>query len=170
MITVIDSEGILVLPKRIPNNTGIKIGRRTRIGLGTVIGADGFGFETLPDGTLSRKPHSFGVEVGDDVEIGSNCNIDKGRWRNTVIGNGTKIDALVHIAHNVVIGKNCIIGAGARILGSVTIGDGSIVWSNAVINQGVTIGNNSVIGSCSYLRHDTGDNETWYGVPAQRMK
>jgi UDP-3-O-[3-hydroxymyristoyl] glucosamine N-acyltransferase len=167
---VTNSEGILILPKRIPNNSGIKIGRNTRIGLGTVIGSDGFGFETLPDGSLVRKPHNFGVVIGDDVEIGSNCNIDKGRWRDTVIGNGTKIDAFVHIAHNVVIGNHCIIGAGARILGSVTIGDGSIIWSGAVINQGVIIGNNSVIGACSYLRHTVGNDETWYGVPAQRMK
>lgn len=169
MITVINS-GIIIQPKFNPSaSKRIKIGKNVNIGLGTVIGKTGFGYEQIENKHV-LKPHDFGVVIEDDVDIGANCNIDTGRWRDTVIGEGTKIDSLVQIAHNVVIGKNCIIGTGAKILGSVTIGDNCFVWSNAVINQGVSIANGCTIGACSYLRSSINENETWFGVPAVKIE
>lgn len=141
-----------------------------RFGDGTVIGNHGFGFTKNNLGEYERNPHEFKVIIGSDVEIGSNCNIDRGSWRDTIIGDGTKIDALVHIAHNVQIGENCLIGAGARILGSVTIGDNTTIWSNAVIHQRIKIGNNCIVGACSYVRNDIPDNQTWYGTPARYVR
>ena len=115
------SEGIIVQPKLIRDIKNITIGKNCNIGFGTVIGKDGFGFDEI-DGKLIRNEHKFGVVIGDDVEIGANCNIDRGRWRDTVINNGTKIDSLVHIGHNVKVGENCIIGPHVTLGGSCEIG------------------------------------------------
>jgi UDP-3-O-[3-hydroxymyristoyl] glucosamine N-acyltransferase len=140
-----------------------------RIGEGTVIGGEGFGYEKI-DGKYIHKLHNCSVFIDSNVDIGSNCTIDRGRWRDTEIGSGTKIDNGVHIGHNTIIGRNCMLGAHSIIGGSAEIGDGSTVWINSFIHQGVKVGRNTIIGACSYLRHDTGDNEVWYGNPARKIR
>lgn len=140
----------------------LSIGDNVVIKSNTILAGEGFGY----DKQLRHRPHLFGLIIQDKVHIGSNCTLDRGRWRDTIIGRNTKIDNQVHIAHNVQIGENCIIGPGVRVLGSVTIGNNCKIWTNAVIHQGVKIADNCVIGACSYLRHDTEEGNTYYGNPA----
>lgn len=100
--------------------------------------------------------------IDDDVEIGDNTVIHRGRWRDTVIGEGTKIDSLCHIAHNVIIGKNVIVVAGTVLGGSTTIGDGCFLGENVSIKQGVKIADHVTIGMGSIVRHDIEQsNSTW---------
>ncbi|MFM7797058.1 MAG: DapH/DapD/GlmU-related protein [Candidatus Nitrosotenuis sp.] len=139
------------------------IGKDVIIKTGTVLCGNGFGYH-FP--SMVHKEHRHGVQIHDSVHIGSNCTIDRGRYRDTIIGKNTKIDNQVHIAHNVVIGENCLIGPKACILGSVEIGNNVQIWSNATIHQGVKIADNCVIGACSYVRHDTEKGKTYYGIPA----
>src|SRR5262245_48645582 len=139
------------------------------------IGDAGFGFEQdenthkykIP---LKRRPHLKSVEIGKNVEIGSFTVVHRGRWRDTKIGEGTKIDSLVHVAHNVVIGKHCLIVAGTVIGGSCTIGDECFIGENCSIKQGVTIASNVTIGMASNVRHDILEpNTTWAGNPCVKI-
>jgi len=83
---------------------------------GVVIGADGFSYERIEHSfKLERFPHIGGVKIGDNVEVSSNCSIARGSLSDTIIGDGTKLDALVHVAHNVEIGRNCILTAGTIV-------------------------------------------------------
>lgn len=136
---------------------------------GTIIGGEGFGYRK-ENNVWTARHHGFSVKIQREVHIGSNCTIDRGRWRDTEIKEGTRIDNGVHIGHNVIIGKNCILGAHSVIGGSAEIGDGAEIWVNTFVHQGVKVGRNTIIGACSYLRHDTGDNEIWYGNPARKIK
>ena len=123
-----------------------KIGARVRIHSGAVIGADGFGY--VFDGAAHVKsPHIGNVVIGDDVEIGANSTIDRAKTGATEIGAGTKIDNMVHIAHNVKIGRNCIIAALSGISGSVRIGEGVIFAGQAGVADHVTIGDGAVIAA-----------------------
>ncbi|MDZ4746370.1 MAG: UDP-3-O-(3-hydroxymyristoyl)glucosamine N-acyltransferase [bacterium] len=101
---------------------GTQIGARCIVHPGAVIGADGFGFLENPDGSYEKVPHVGIVEIGDDVEIGSNTTIDRAAVGKTLIGNGVKLDNLVHIAHGVTIGANTAMAAQTGISGSAKIG------------------------------------------------
>jgi UDP-3-O-[3-hydroxymyristoyl] glucosamine N-acyltransferase len=150
-----------------------RLGKGCKFGKGVSIGEPGFGFEKEGDGYKTppkRRPHPKIVVINDNVEIGANTVIHRGRWRNTVIGQGTKIDSLVHVAHNVEIGKNCFVVAGTVIGGSVSIGDGCFVGENVSIKQGVQIANNVTIGMGSVVRHDIPlPNSTWAGNPCVKL-
>jgi UDP-3-O-[3-hydroxymyristoyl] glucosamine N-acyltransferase len=146
-----------------PYKNYLKIGKNCYIKSGTILCGEGFHFRRNPETqTLKFTPHTKGVILRDNVWVGSNCTIDRGRWRPTVIGGGTKIDNNVQISHNVRIGKNCIIGTHAVILGSAEIGDGSEIWTRATIHQGVKVGKNCAVGAHTYLRHDLPDNMVAY--------
>jgi UDP-3-O-[3-hydroxymyristoyl] glucosamine N-acyltransferase len=144
----------------------------------TRIGTPGFGFEVVdPTVTrpifkkpLRRKIHPYGVIINKDVEIGSHCNIDAGSHRETIIGEGTKIDSHVKIAHNVHIGRNCLIVAGSVIGGSCTIGDNCFFGINSGIRQRITIGNNVTIGMGAVVVKDVPDNAIAMGNPALLYK
>ncbi len=98
------------------------IGKNAIIHSGTVIGSDGFGFETM--GKTHHKITHFGaVKIGDNVEIGANCTVDRGTIENTTIGDGSKLDNLVHIAHNVKVGKNNLLAGQVGIAGSAKLGE-----------------------------------------------
>ena len=143
------------------------------IGDGARIGGLGFGFERDGNGykmPLERRVHDHFVVIQEGVEIGENTVIHRGRWRDTVIGEGTKIDSLVHVAHNVVIGKHCLIVAGTVIGGSCTIGDNCFLGENVSIKQGVTIANNVTIGMGAVVLNDiVQSNSTWVGNPARKI-
>lgn len=130
----------------------------------------GFGFVRDEFGTLHRMPHFGCVSIGDDVEIGRNTCIDTGVFGETIIGDGTKIDNLVHIAHNVSIGKNCLIVAGAIIGGSVTIGDNCFIGIGAMIRDGVIIGDDVTIGMGAVVINDVADGLTVVGNPAKILE
>jgi UDP-3-O-[3-hydroxymyristoyl] glucosamine N-acyltransferase len=145
----------------------VRLGRNVRVGPGAVIGWDGFGFDKQPDGTWERKPETHGVVIGDDVEIGANACIDRGSYRDTVIGDGTKVDNLVHVAHNVQIGRNCLVIAGAELSGSVIVGDGAWIAPNACVREHLTVGEGAVIGLGAVVVKDVEANTTVAGNPAR---
>lgn len=150
--------------------SGIKIGKGVIIHAGTVIGADGFSYERNEKGELEEFPHIGGVVIEDNVEIGSNTSIDRGTLDNTIIGKGTKIDNLCHIAHNVVIGKHCVIIAQSMIGGSTKIGDYSWIAPSVCIRDGIKIGKNVLIGMGSVITKDVGDGWVVYGVPGKKVR
>lgn len=122
----------------------VKIGNRVIIHSGTVIGSDGFGY-IFADGRHNKIPQVGGLIIEDDVEIGAGVTIDRATTGYTVIGQGTKIDNLVQIAHNVKIGKNVIIVAQVGIAGSSSVGDGCILAGQVGISDHVEIEGGSII-------------------------
>jgi UDP-3-O-[3-hydroxymyristoyl] glucosamine N-acyltransferase len=126
----------------------VKIGNRVTIHSGSVIGSDGFGY-VFEESRHYKIPQVGGVIIEDDVEIGSNVSVDRATTGNTIIGEGTKIDNLVQIAHNVKIGKNCIIIAQVGIAGSSEIGDFVTLAGQVGIVDHVTIESGTMIGAQS---------------------
>lgn len=147
--------------------SGVKIGKNVLIHAGTVIGADGFGYERNEKGEFEKFPHIGGIIIEDDVEIGSNTSIDRGTLGNTVIGKGTKVDNLCHIAHNVIIGKNCAIIAHTILGGSVKIGDGSWIAPTVSVREGIKIGKNVLVGMAAVVTKNVKDNAVVFGAPAK---
>jgi len=145
------------------------IGNGVSIFGGAQIGQDGFGFVPGPNG-LEKVPQLGRVIIQDRVEIGANTTIDRGALDDTVIGEGTKIDNLVQIAHNVRIGRHCVIAAHTGISGSVTVGDGCMFGGRVAIADHLTIGNGVQIGGSSGVMHDIPDGERWLGTPALPAK
>lgn len=144
----------------------VKIGDRVIIHPGTVIGKDGFGFATVR-GVHHKIPQIGTVEIGNDVEIGSNVTIDRARFDKTYIGNGVKIDNLVQIAHNVNIGDNSIVVAQVGISGSTTIGRNVIIAGQAGIIGHIVIGDNAIIGGKAGVTKDIPANTHVTGFPAR---
>ena len=130
----------------------------------------GFGYKRLENGKLIRKENNFDIDIGQDVDIGLYSCIDKGSYRNTVIGEGTKIDNLVHIAHNAIIGKHCLIVAGTIIGGSAEIGDFCFIGMNSSIKDHVKIGKHVIVGAGSVVIHDVEDYDIVAGNPAKSVK
>jgi UDP-3-O-[3-hydroxymyristoyl] glucosamine N-acyltransferase len=156
---------------------GVIIEQNTRIGKnciiqpGTVIGADGFAYERLEDTfELQRFPHIGGVVLGNNVEICSNCSIARGSLSDTIIGEGTKLDALVHVAHNVEIGRHCALTGGTIIGGSTRIGDMCWTGLNSTIKHKVKVGNKVIVGSGASVINDIDDEDIVAGVPAKSIK
>ncbi|MDU2063433.1 MAG: UDP-3-O-(3-hydroxymyristoyl)glucosamine N-acyltransferase [Sporomusaceae bacterium] len=148
----------------------IRIGSRCVINSGTVIGADGFGYEKDDDGQYFKFPHIGSVVIEDDVEIGSNTSIDRGVLGNTLIQENAKIDNLCHIAHNVVVGKNSMVIAHAMLGGSVTLGSNTWIAPSAVIKNGLDIGDESVVGLGAVVLKNVPENDIVAGIPAKSIK
>jgi UDP-3-O-[3-hydroxymyristoyl] glucosamine N-acyltransferase len=143
------------------------IGDRVTVHPLCAIGQDGFGFVMGAAG--HRKVLQVGrVIIQDDVEIGAGTTIDRGANRDTVIGEGTKIDNLVQIGHNVTIGRHCIIVAQCGISGSVVIEDRVILAGQVGLPDNVTIGEGAIIGAQSGVMSDIPAGEKWLGYPAMR--
>jgi len=148
----------------------VRIGKNVVIKSGSIIGFDGFGYERNEEGILERFPHRGSVVIEDDVEIGANTCIDRGTLSDTVIGCGTKIDNLVHIAHNVVIGRNCVIVCLSCIGGGARIGDGAWIAPLACIRDGISIGHHSIVGMGAVVTKHVKDYDVVAGVPARSIK
>ncbi len=133
------------LMPRVTVGADCELGRRVRLHSGVVIGSDGFGYEFVR-GRHEKVPQIGNVVVGDDVEIGANSAVDRARFGRTVIGEGTKIDNLVQVAHNVVIGKHCILCALVGVSGSVTLEDYVILAGQAGIGGHITLGKGAKVG------------------------
>lgn len=143
----------------------VTIGKRCIIHAGARIGMDGFGFVTTAE-IFEKIPQIGGVLIGDDVEIYSNTCIARGTLGNTVIGSGTKIDNLSHVAHNCRIGENCAIVSLVGFAGSVTLEDHVSVGGQAGFAGHLTVGENTVIMSRAGVTKDVPSNSVVSGFPA----
>jgi UDP-3-O-[3-hydroxymyristoyl] glucosamine N-acyltransferase len=138
---------------------------------GAVIGADGFGYRTLADGTHSKVPQIGNVIIEDDVEIGANSTIDRATSGSTIIGRGSKIDNLVQIAHNVIIGSDTIVAAQVGIAGSTTVGAGCMFAGQAGVADHCVIGDRAIIGpQAGVQKRRIASGEVYLGTPAIPMK
>jgi UDP-3-O-[3-hydroxymyristoyl] glucosamine N-acyltransferase len=142
------------------------VGDRVRIYTGARLGVDGFGYTPGAEG-LTRIPQVGRCIIEDDVEIGANCTVDRGALGDTVIGQGTKIDNLVHVGHNVTVGDHCIIVAQVGIAGSVEIGPGTRIGGQAGISGHLAIGNGARIAAQAGVFGDVPAGETYSGYPAR---
>ena len=142
-----------------------QVGQRVAIHAGTVIGSDGYGY-VFDQGRHLKMEQVGNVVIGDDVEIGANAAIDRGALGSTVIGPGTKIDNLVHVAHNVVIGPHCLVMGQAGFAGSTRLGAYCVIASQSGIAGHLKLGNQATVGAKSGVMRDVGDKETVLGIPA----
>ncbi len=143
------------------------IGNRVIIHPGCHIGQDGFGYLSNAQGHV-KVPQVGSVIIHDDVEIGSGTAIDRGGIRDTVIGEGTKIDNLVQIGHNVVIGRHCIIVAQSGLSGSVTLEDFVVLAARVGIHPHVTVGKGAELAARSTLMRDVPQGARWGGFPSAK--
>lgn len=144
----------------------VTIGKRCLIHAGCVLGADGFGYMNIEQ-ILRKVPQLGGVAISDDVEIGANSCIDRAKTGMTFVGQGTKIDNLVHIAHNCHIGASCILAAEVGIAGGTKIGDGVLLAGQVGITDHVTIGDGARIAAQSGVISNVAAGATYMGFPAR---
>lgn len=160
-----------VLFSRVTLYRGVRIGARVRIHAGTVIGSDGFGY-VFADSRYYKFPQRGRVEIGDDVEIGANCAIDRGALDATLIGRGTKLDNLVHVAHNVTIGEHCVLAAQTGVSGSSTLGNYVAAGGQVGIADHARIEDRVVLGAQAGI--PTGKRilreQTVWGTPARPLE
>jgi len=152
-----------------PNVTvreNVKLGNNVIIHSGSVIGSDGYGY-VQDEGIHKKIPQAGNVVVEDNVEIGANVCIDRAALSSTVIGEGTKIDNLVHIAHNVKIGKHCLILGQTGIAGSTVIGDYTTLASQSGISGHLKIGSRVTVGARGGVIKDLPDGVLVSGFPAR---
>lgn len=145
------------------------LGDRVTLQPGCVIGSDGFGFELI-NGRHHKVPQVGIVEIQDDVEVGANSCLDRARFGKTVIGEGTKIDNLVQIAHNVKIGKNCLIVAQSGVAGSSKLGDYVTIAAQAGVAGHLEIRDQAVLTAQSGLLKNITEPGVYMGTPARPMK
>jgi len=142
-----------------------QIGNRVSIHAGTTIGSDGYGY--VFDEGRHRKVIQVGrIVIHDDVEIGANSAIDRGALGDTVIGQGTKIDNLVHVAHNVTMGRHCLIMGQVGFAGSTQLGDYCVIASQSGIAGHLKLGKQATVGAKSGVMRDIPDGVTVLGIPA----
>jgi len=147
----------------------VSVGNRVIIHSGTVIGSDGFGYVTV-DGKHLKIPQIGSVLIEDDVEIGANVTIDRARFDKTIIGEGTKIDNLVQIAHNVTIGKHCFVVAQSGIAGSTKLGNYVILAAQSGLVGHIEIGEGAIVTAQSGVSKSIKAGEQVFGSPAVPIK
>jgi len=145
------------------------LGNRVILHPGVRIGQDGFGF------AMSAKGHAKVAQIGrviiqDDVEIGANTTVDRGASRDTIIGEGTKIDNLVQVGHNVVIGRHCIIVAQTGMAGSTTLEDFVVLSAHVGTSGHLTIGTGAQIAAKSFVYNDVPPGARWGGIRAKPLR
>jgi UDP-3-O-[3-hydroxymyristoyl] glucosamine N-acyltransferase len=142
------------------------VGNRVILHPGVVIGADGFGYDSGPQGH-KKIPQLGIVEIGDDVEMGANSTVDRARFDRTSIGQGTKIDNLVQIGHNCVVGRHCIICSQVGVSGSCVIGDGVILAGQVGLADHLNIGDGAIALAKSGLHQDVPPKGKVFGAVAR---
>lgn len=147
------------------------IGDHVEIHSGSVIGSDAFYFNSNKNREVwYKKMKSCGiVQIENNVEIGANCTIDRGVSDVTKIGEGTKLDNLVHLGHDVIVGKNCLIAAQVGVAGGTTLGNGVILWGQVGVNKTISIGDNAIIMGQSGVATNIEGNKTYWGTPVQNF-
>lgn len=147
-----------------------QIGKNCRIGAHVVIGSLGLATQRHFDATLLRV-HSKGIVILDDnVDVGANTVIHRGRDGNTVIGKGSFIGPNCNVGHDVKIGENCIVGTGTLLCGFVEIQDNTRINPSCTVKNRVKIGSNVLVGIGSLVMHDVPDNTTVIGRPAKNIQ
>ncbi len=146
------------------------LGDRVLLHDGVVIGSDGFGFAPGPDGGVKKIPQTGIVEVGDEVEMGANCTIDRATMGATRIGAGSKLDNLVHVAHNVSIGPGSMIAGQSGIAGSTTLGPGCIMGGNSAVSGHLVLGAGVQVGGHSGVTGNAAPGSRLAGFPAVKHK
>jgi UDP-3-O-[3-hydroxymyristoyl] glucosamine N-acyltransferase len=143
------------------------VGNQVLIHPGCSIGQDGYGFIFFGPGGHMKVPQTGRVLIQNDVEIGAGTTIDRGSLRDTVIGEGTKIDNQVQIGHNVTIGRNCLLAAQIGLAGSLTIGDNVALGAKVGINNHIHIGDGAQVTAMSGVKDDIPANGRWGGFFAK---
>jgi UDP-3-O-[3-hydroxymyristoyl] glucosamine N-acyltransferase len=173
-VTVLDDTGIgseTIIWSGTVIRERCRIGNHCIIHPNVTIGADGFGYRPSPDGRgLVKIPQIGTVEIGDGVEIGAGSCVDRGKFSATSIGDGTKIDNLVQIAHNCKLGRSCVIAGQSALAGSVTLGDGVMMGGGARVKDHVTIGAGARLGGNTGVISDVAPGKTLLGVPADDFR
>jgi UDP-3-O-[3-hydroxymyristoyl] glucosamine N-acyltransferase len=149
---------------------GCEIGEDCEIHPHTSIGSDGFGYAVDPDGRPRKIAHLGNVSIGDGVEIGSNCAIDRATLTSTYIRSGTKMDNICHIAHNCDLGENGFFTAGFMMGGSTKIGRQFVTGGNSVVTAHITLGDNVTLQGRSSVTCDVPDAGSYGGYPLQPLK
>ena len=171
--------GCVIGPK-VRLGDGVRVGANTviancevaegvSIGCNCTIGLPGFGYEKDGDGVYWRFPHLGGVRIEAGVEIGSNTCIDRGSLGDTVIGAGSKLDNLVHVAHNVVLGRNTVVIANTMLGGSVSVGDGAWVAPSVTIMNQASIGAGATLGLGAVVLRDVAPHQVIVGNPGKAL-
>ena len=145
------------------------LGDRVSVSAGAVLGEAGFGAAAGPRG-LVDMPQLGRVVIQDNVTIGANSCVDRGAFADTTIGENTKIDNLVHVAHNVRVGRNCVLAAYTGLSGSTMVGDGVAFGGKAGVAHHLNIGSGASIGAAASVFKDVPEGETWTGFPARPLK
>ena len=146
---------------------GMVIGDRVIIHANAVIGADGFGFAPLEDGTWKKIEHTGNVIIEDDVEIGANTCVDKSQMGSTIVKKGTKVDNLCQIAHNVEVGPNTVMAAMSGIAGSSKIGEHCIIGGQVGIAGHLTVADHSSFGAqAGLISNVKTPGQSFFGTPA----
>lgn len=143
-----------------------QVGARVRIHAGAVLGSDGYGY-VFEAGVHHKVPQVGHLVIEDDVEIGANVTIDRGALGATVVGKGTKVDNLVHLAHNVRVGAHCLLIAQVGIAGSTQVGDYVTMAGQVGVADHVRIGSRVTLGAQSGVMNDIPDGQIWLGAPAR---
>lgn len=143
-----------------------KIGKRNLIHANTVIGADGFGFYDYA-GVRYKVPQIGNVIIGDDVEMGAHCTVDRAALESTTIGNFTKFDDHVHIGHNCRVGNYVYIAGATVLAGSVTIEDGCFLAGQSAVAEHLTMRKGSILMGLSGLTEDSKEKTAYFGIPAR---
>ena len=162
---VIVGDNTVIYPgAKIYNN--VVIGADCIIHAGAVIGADGFGFAPLPDGSYRKTPQMGNVVIEDNVEIGANTTIDRATIGSTRIGKGTKLDNLVQIAHNVTVGQSTVMSAQVGIAGSTHVGNNCVFAGQVGVAGHINIGDRVTVGAQSGIPNSVSDDSQVMGYPA----
>ncbi len=147
------------------------IGNNCIIHSGTVIGSDGFGFAPQPDHSYKKIPQTGNVIIEDDVEIGSNCSIDRATMGSTIIRKGVKLDNLIQVAHNVEIGEHSVMAGQSGIAGSAKLGKYGVVGGQVAITGHITIAEGNQFGGQSGVNASIAEpNKKWFGTPVMELR
>ncbi len=160
-------DGVVLMPNVVLYEK-VVLGNRVIIHAGTVVGEDGLGFAPV-DGKWEKIPQVGWVEIGDDVELGANCSIDRATLGKTVIASGTKFSNLIAIGHGCKIGENCMLVAQVGIAGSVTVGNHVTLAGQAGVVGHISIGDNATIGAKAGITNDVPAGQTYLGAPSAEI-
>lgn len=146
------------------------IGENCLIQAGAVLGTDGLGCTRDEEGRLTKFPHLSGIRIGNNVEIGANCQVAKGTFSDTVIEDGCKINGLCFIAHNSFLEENVWITGDTMLCGSVHIQKNVTIFSNVIVREQMKLGEGAIIGMGSVVTKNVPAFETWIGCPAHKIE